>query len=138
MRREAEREEKLGDGVAVIHLLRRGARNFSLPLVFKVPIQCSLVPLVEVSSRSGEALGSEKVYGYEDHLHKLIKLPVRTSQETHADSITKPNRLMLFRETVAVYCENHKEHINTLCGQNAEFLYVTESGTYSYHCAVTC
>jgi hypothetical protein len=28
---------------------------------------------------------------------------------------------MLFRETVAVYCENHTEHINTLCGQNADF-----------------
>jgi hypothetical protein len=28
---------------------------------------------------------------------------------------------MLFREIIAVYCENHKEHINTLCGQNAEF-----------------
>jgi hypothetical protein len=22
---------------------------------------------------------------------------------------------MLFRETVAVYCENHREHTNTLC-----------------------
>jgi hypothetical protein len=31
---------------------------------------------------------------------------------------------MLFRETVAVYCENHMEHINTLCGQNAETLYI--------------
>jgi hypothetical protein len=29
---------------------------------------------------------------------------------------------MLFRETVAVYCENHTEHTNTLCGQNAEFM----------------
>jgi hypothetical protein len=28
---------------------------------------------------------------------------------------------MLFGETVAVYCENHMEHTNTLCGQNAEF-----------------
>jgi hypothetical protein len=26
---------------------------------------------------------------------------------------------MLFRETVAVYCENHTEHTNTLCGQSA-------------------
>jgi hypothetical protein len=25
---------------------------------------------------------------------------------------------MLFRETVAVYCENHTEHTDTLCGQN--------------------
>jgi hypothetical protein len=29
---------------------------------------------------------------------------------------------MLFRETVAVYCENLTEHTNTLCGQKiAEF-----------------
>jgi hypothetical protein len=31
---------------------------------------------------------------------------------------------MLFRETVAVYCENHTEHTDTLCGQNAEISYV--------------
>jgi hypothetical protein len=37
---------------------------------------------------------------------------VRISQETHYVSATKPNRLMLFRETVAVYCENHTEHTN--------------------------
>jgi hypothetical protein len=30
------------------------------------------------------------------------------------------NRLMLFREELAVYCENHMEHNNTLCGQNVE------------------
>jgi hypothetical protein len=47
---------------------------------------------------------------------------VRTSQETHYVSATKTNRLMLFREIIAVYCENRTEHINTLCGQNAEFL----------------
>jgi hypothetical protein len=46
-------------------------------------------------------------------------ISVRTSQETHYVSATKPNRLMLFRETVAVYCENHTEHVDTLCGQNA-------------------
>jgi translation initiation factor IF-1 len=26
---------------------------------------------------------------------------------------------MWFRETVTVYCENHTEHTDTLCGQNA-------------------
>jgi hypothetical protein len=39
-----------------------------------------------------------------------LKNTVRTSQETHYISATKPNRLMLFRETVAVYCENYMEH----------------------------
>jgi hypothetical protein len=45
--------------------------------------------------------------------------PVRTSQEAHYVFATKPNRLMLFGERVAVYCENHTEHTHTLCGQNA-------------------
>jgi hypothetical protein len=54
------------------------------------------------------------------------------------DCITKPNRLMLFRETVAVYCENHTEHTNTLCGQNAEFLYVRADGTYIYRIKQEC
>jgi hypothetical protein len=40
---------------------------------------------------------------------------------------------MLFRETVAVYCENHMEHTNTLCGQNAGFLCVMAGGTYTNH-----
>jgi hypothetical protein len=42
---------------------------------------------------------------------------------------------MLFRGIIAVYCENHMEHINTLCGQIAEFSYVKARGTYSNHCA---
>jgi hypothetical protein len=29
---------------------------------------------------------------------------------------------MLFGESVAVYCENHSEHRDTLCGQNVEFV----------------
>jgi hypothetical protein len=40
----------------------------------------------------------------------IYKNLVRTSQETHHVSATKPNLLMLFRETVAVYCENQTEH----------------------------
>jgi hypothetical protein len=40
---------------------------------------------------------------------------VRTSQETHYVSARETNRLMLFRGTVAVYCENHTEHTDTLC-----------------------
>jgi hypothetical protein len=54
----------------------------------------------------------------------LFKNVVRTSQETHYVSATDIKRLMLFREIIAVYCENHTEHINTLCGQNAETLYI--------------
>jgi hypothetical protein len=43
---------------------------------------------------------------------------------------------MLFRETVAVYFENHTEHTDTLCGQNAELSNIKAGGTYNYHCAV--
>jgi hypothetical protein len=56
---------------------------------------------------------------------------VRTAQETHYVSATKTSRLMLFRETVGVYCENRTEHTNTLCGQKA-------CGTYINHSARKC
>jgi hypothetical protein len=39
------------------------------------------------------------------------------------------NRLMLFMETIDVYCENHTEH-----GQNTGILNDKARGTYSYHC----
>jgi hypothetical protein len=61
---------------------------------------------------------------------------VRTSQETYDASATKPNRLMLFMETVAVYCENHTEHTNTLCGQNSKSLCGKAGGTYNNKYAV--
>jgi hypothetical protein len=38
---------------------------------------------------------------------------------------------MLFKEIIAVYCENHTEHIITLCGQNAVFTYVKSGDTYN-------
>jgi hypothetical protein len=56
------------------------------------------------------------------NLNNVHKDSVRTSQETHYVSTTKPNRLMLFKKTVAVYFEYHTEHTDTLCGQNAGFV----------------
>jgi hypothetical protein len=41
---------------------------------------------------------------------------------------------MLFEETVAVYCENHTEHTNTLCVQNVK--YVEAGGKYSNNWAL--
>ena len=43
---------------------------------------------------------------------------------------------MLYRETIAVCSEIHSKHINTLCGQNIEFLNVKPGGTYSDHWAL--
>jgi hypothetical protein len=58
----------------------------------------------------------------EEKVFFLYKHSVLTSQETHYVSTTKPDRSMLFGETVAVYCENHTEHTDTLCGKNTEIL----------------
>jgi hypothetical protein len=40
---------------------------------------------------------------------------------------------MLFEEIIAVYCENHTEHINTLCGQSAEFSSCLTGNTLRLH-----
>jgi hypothetical protein len=39
-------------------------------------------------------------------------------------SVIKTSQLMRDREIIAVCSEIHKKHINTLCEQNAGFLYV--------------
>jgi hypothetical protein len=54
----------------------------------------------------------------------------------HDFSATKTNWLTLFREAIAVYCENHTKHTNAICGQNAEFYCVKAHGTYSDHRAL--
>jgi hypothetical protein len=52
---------------------------------------------------------------------------VCTSQETNYVSATDPNRLMLFGETVAVYCENHTEHTDTVCtSQETHYVSTTD------------
>jgi hypothetical protein len=40
---------------------------------------------------------------------------------------------MLYREIIAVCSEIHTKHINTLCGQNVEFVKVKPGGTYNNH-----
>jgi hypothetical protein len=40
---------------------------------------------------------------------------------------------MLYRDIIAVCSEIHTKHINTLCGQNVEFVNVKPGGTYSDH-----
>jgi hypothetical protein len=40
---------------------------------------------------------------------------------------------MLYREIIAVCSEIHTKHINTLCGQNVEFVNVKPGGTCSSH-----
>jgi hypothetical protein len=58
--------------------------------------------------------------------HKLYILIQFVPHRKHIVSATKINRLMLFREIIAVYCENHTEHMNTLCGQNVELVNVKQ------------
>jgi len=36
---------------------------------------------------------------------------------------------MLCREIIAICSQIHTKHINTLCGQNVEFIYVKSDGT---------
>jgi hypothetical protein len=47
-------------------------------------------------------------------IHCVGRKLVRTSQEAHYISVTKPNRLVLFRERVAVYYEDHTVHTDTV------------------------
>jgi len=43
---------------------------------------------------------------------------------------------MLYREIIAVCSQIHRKHINTLCGQNVEFVNDKPGGKYSDHWAL--
>jgi hypothetical protein len=45
----------------------------------------------------------------------IFKNSVRTAKKTWHFTITKINQLTLFKEIIAVYCENHRKHINMKC-----------------------
>jgi hypothetical protein len=51
-------------------------------------------------------------------------------------SLTGTIKLILCREIIAVYCENHVKHLNTMFGQNAELLNDTIVGTCNCNCAL--
>jgi len=53
-----------------------------------------------------------------------VKCPVRTAQWTLSISVIKTSQLMLNREIIAVCSQIHTKHVNTLCGQNVEFVNV--------------
>jgi hypothetical protein len=52
-------------------------------------------------------LNVEIIWKFKAEARLNYKHPVRTSKRTHAFAITKINWLMLFKETIAVYNENH-------------------------------
>ena len=51
-------------------------------------------------------------------------------------SVKKTGQLTLYTEITAVCSQIHTKHINTLCGQNTQFLNVTAGGTHSDHWAL--
>ena len=54
----------------------------------------------------------------------------------HSVSVIKTSKLTLYREISAVCSQIDIKHINTLCGQNVEFLNVKPATTHSNHWAV--
>ena len=54
----------------------------------------------------------------------------------HYVSVIKTSQLVLYREIIAVCSEVHTKLINTLCGQNVEFVNVKPGGSYSDHWAL--
>jgi hypothetical protein len=61
---------------------------------------------------------------------------VPTSQRIDNVLTRNTNRLMLFRETNALYSENHEEDLDTNSKHNTEFLNAKERCRRSNHCSL--
>jgi hypothetical protein len=64
-------------------------------------------------------------------------MKIEATQETYYFSTIKSNWFILSRETVAVYCENRTEHIDTLCGQNAVYINSVCTSQEVHHVSAT-
>jgi hypothetical protein len=51
----------------------------------------------------------------------LYQTSFRTPQKAYQAPATNTSGCMLFREPLIVYCENNKEHVDTLRGQKVTF-----------------
>jgi hypothetical protein len=69
-------------------------------------------------------------------VHMVTTITTDTAQQTCCVSVIKTSQLMLYREIIAVCSEIHTKHINTLYGQNVEFVNFKPCGTYSDHWAL--
>jgi hypothetical protein len=58
---------------------------------------------------------------------------VRTAKKTQHFTVTKINRLTLFKEIIAVYSENRTEHTNILRWHDVKLLAIKSGCTQSYH-----
>jgi hypothetical protein len=110
----------VGHGICLKYLhftscrsIRRSYRHTTQISVF---LRTRLVPKFHRKwNKDGEGQSKVGKLSYHFEAWSHLKSPrVRTSQETYYVSAIKPNRLMRFRETIAVYCENHTKQINTL------------------------
>jgi hypothetical protein len=61
----------------------------------------------------------------------MFQISVPTWQIYIYVTITSEHLIML-RETITVYSENHTEHVNKFCGQNTEFINGKANGTPTY------
>ena len=98
-------------------------KTSQLMLYREIIAVCSQIHIKRINTLCGQNVEFVNVTAgctYSDHwaLESLI-------------SVIKTSQLMLYGEIIAVSSQIHIKHINTLCGQNTEFVNVTAGGTYS-------
>ena len=118
-------------------------RNFAnapktsqLMLYREVIAVCSQIHTKHTNTLCGQNVefGNVKPGGaYSDHWYEIYIKIQSVPRSKHFFSVIKTSQLMLYREIIAVCSEIHTKHINTLCGQNVQFVNVKPGGAYSGH-----
>jgi hypothetical protein len=76
-----------------------------------------------------------QLWGWGRRKHNFVRFSLVCSSYLTGNTLvsaTEANRLMPFRETVAVCCENRTEHTDTFRAENAELQYVKAGDIYNY------
>jgi len=122
--------ELLNDKLAV-HIVTTGLKGFNLSykssrwkLYSEISVVCSLIHTKYINTLCGQNV---------ELLNVKLVVHIVTTGLKGLNLSYKSSRWMLYSEISVVCSLIHTKYINTLCGQNVEFLNVKSGGTYSDH-----
>ena len=119
-----------------VNMLHLGYTTIQLMLCREIIAVCSQIHTKHINTLCGQNVEFVNVKPggtYSDHCNQRFS-PYCTVNTLHLGY--KTSQLMLYREIITVCSQIHTKHINTLCGQNVEFVNVKPGGTYSDHWAL--
>jgi hypothetical protein len=129
--------QRLTTFLGVISSMKRTTDDLPVPLSWSVLQAYTTLFGAAIPVLASTGIQNSHTFWITRYIHITFQNSVRTSEKTRCISITTVSFLMLFREILAAYSDNHRKPTNTVTGGGGDVsaAHVRTGGTqiYSYH-----